>query len=59
MQGSIEDVAYMVGGAIVSPNLGTAELILALLVACGFAFSAVQSLFDRHKDDGHWREKHF
>jgi hypothetical protein len=45
MQDSFEEIAYTVGGAIVSPNLGTAELLVAALVACGFAFSAVHSLF--------------
>jgi hypothetical protein len=45
MQDSLEDIAYKVGGAIVSPGLGTAELFVAALVACGFAFSAVHSLF--------------
>ena len=44
MQDSFEEIAYAVGGAIVSPGLGTAELIVAALVACGFAFSAVHSL---------------
>jgi hypothetical protein len=59
MSGSIEEVAYTVGGAIVSPNLGSAELILALLVGCGFAFSAIHAAFSGHKDRDHWRERHF
>ncbi|MBM6592783.1 hypothetical protein [Microvirga pudoricolor] len=54
MQGSIEDMAYTVGGALVSPSLGSAELILALLVACGFAFSAIQSAVAGRKDEARW-----
>jgi hypothetical protein len=54
MQGSIEDMAYTVGGAIVSPNLGAAELVVALLVACGFAYSAIQSAITGRKDEARW-----
>ncbi|MBZ6078306.1 hypothetical protein [Microvirga puerhi] len=56
MQDSLEEIAYTVGGAVVSPSIGSAELILALLVACGFLFSAFHSLFSGHHET-HWQEK--
>jgi hypothetical protein len=55
MQDSIEELAYTVGGAIVSPNLGAAELVLALLVACGFALSAIHSAFAGQTNERRWR----
>jgi hypothetical protein len=51
MQGSIEEMAYTVGGAIVSPNLGVAELMLALVVACGFAVCAFGAAFGHGRND--------
>jgi hypothetical protein len=43
MQSSIEDVAYTMGTTLVSPGVGSAELALGLLVALGFAVSALFS----------------
>ncbi|QFU17290.1 hypothetical protein [Microvirga thermotolerans] len=45
MQESLEEIAYTLGGAVVSPGPGTAELVVALIVACGFLASALLSLF--------------
>ena len=45
----IEDFAFAVGDAIVSPSLGSAELVVALVVAGIFVASAVQTLFGRHR----------
>ncbi|WP_157961355.1 hypothetical protein [Microvirga flavescens] len=60
MPDSIEDVAFSVGGAIISPSLGSGELILGLLVACGFAFSALHAIFHRYGDQSHSRRRnHF
>lgn len=60
MQDSLEEIAYTVGGAVVSPGVGSAELIVAVLVACGFLVSALHSLFaGRHGQEAHWpRERH-
>lgn len=56
MQGSIEEMAYTVGGAIVSPNLGLAELVLALVVACGFAATAIHAALGHgENDEARWR----
>jgi hypothetical protein len=55
MQDSLEDVAFAVGDAFVSSSLGTAELLVALVVALAFALSAVQTVVARDKDD--WRER--
>jgi hypothetical protein len=59
MHDSFEEIACAVGGAFVSSRLGTAELLVALLVAVAFALSAVQTFLfrDRNKDD--WRERRF
>ncbi|MBF9234357.1 hypothetical protein [Microvirga alba] len=59
MQDSLEEVAYTVGGALVSPGLGSAELLIALLVACGFAFSALHALFAKSDtDESEWKGRH-
>ena len=55
MQGSLEEIAYTLGGAVVSPGPGSAELIVALLVAFGFVVSALVSLVPgRHGQDIRW-----
>ncbi|WP_162559287.1 hypothetical protein [Microvirga sp. 17 mud 1-3] len=55
MQGSLEEIAYTLGGAVVSPGPGSAELIVALLVAFGFIVSALVSLVPgRHSQDVRW-----
>ncbi|NIX76248.1 hypothetical protein [Microvirga terricola] len=51
MQDSLEDVAYTVGGALVSPGPGSGELLIALLVACFLAFTAFHALFAKHGSD--------
>ena len=40
MPDPIEDFAYAVGDAIVAPGLGSAELLLAIVVAGAFIASA-------------------
>jgi hypothetical protein len=58
MQDSVEDVALAVGSAFVSPSLGTAELIVGLLVAVAFAVSAVQTVAKgRSEEPTSWRER--
>jgi hypothetical protein len=59
MTGSVEDIALAVGDAIVSPGLGSAELVVALLVALAFVASAVLTGLSRHGDDGGWRQRRF
>jgi hypothetical protein len=59
MPDSVEDIAYAVGGAFVSPGLGSAELLLALIVALAFLASAVQTLLARHRGESHWRQRGF
>jgi hypothetical protein len=59
MPDSFEDIAYAVGDAFVSSRLGTAELLIALLVALAFALSAVQTFLTREKDKDDWRERSF
>jgi hypothetical protein len=59
MPDNIEDFAYAIGGAIVSPGLGTAELLVALLVACAFLASAVQTWLGRHRGGHDWRGRRF
>jgi hypothetical protein len=56
MQDSIEDAVYAVGDAFVSSSLGTAELMVAALVALVFAFSAVRTLA-KSRDGWHIRHK--
>lgn len=51
MQDSLEDVAYNVTGALVSPGPGSGELLIALLVACVFVFAALHALFVKHGPD--------
>ncbi|MGO4571365.1 hypothetical protein [Microvirga sp. 2TAF3] len=59
MQDSLEDIAFAVGGAVVSPGPGSAELLLAILIACGFAFSTLYALFTgRHGHVSRWPERH-
>jgi hypothetical protein len=56
MQESVEDIAVAVGGALVSPGLGSAELIVALLVALAFVASAVLTLLPRRDEETDWRQ---
>ncbi|HEY8384391.1 MAG TPA: hypothetical protein VIL09_19800 [Microvirga sp.] len=44
MSESLDEIVYAVGGALVSPGPGSAELILAALVAAVFVASAVKTL---------------
>jgi hypothetical protein len=55
MPESVEDTAVAVGGAIVAPGLGSAELIVALLVALAFAASAVLTFLPRRAAETDWR----
>jgi hypothetical protein len=56
MQGSLEDIAHTLG-AIVSPGVGSAELIVAAVVAFGFLGSAIYSIFARGNPDLEWWER--
>ena len=42
-----------------SPGLGSAELIVALLVALAFVASAVLTGVSRHGGDADWRQRRF
>jgi len=57
MQDTLEDIVYSLGDAIVSPGLGSAELILAVLVAFGFLLSAIYSIFAKGDRDLEWWER--
>lgn len=59
MQDTIEDVAFNLSDAIISPSLGSAELIVGLLVACGFVLSALLAIFRRNADQTHTRRGRF
>ena len=56
MQDSVEDIALAVGNAFVAPSLGSAELIVGLLVAVAFALSAVQTAAKGRSGEQTWRE---
>jgi hypothetical protein len=49
MSDTVEEFVFTVGDIIVSPSLGHAELVLALVVALAFLVSAVLSLFGQGK----------
>jgi hypothetical protein len=51
MQESVEDIAVAVGGAIVAPGIGSAELVVALLVALAFVASAVLTFLPRRGEE--------
>jgi hypothetical protein len=53
MQDSLENFVQ----TIVAPGLGSAELILGLLVAFGFLVSAVWSLFAKGDPELEWWER--
>ncbi len=55
MPDSVETLLYGVGGAIVSPGPGTAELVLAALVALAFVASAVKTFVAAGRDP--WRHR--
>jgi hypothetical protein len=55
MQESVEDIAVAVGGAIVAPGIGSAELVVALLVALAFVASAVLTFLPRRGEETDWR----
>ena len=57
MPDSIEDIAYTVGGALVSPGVGTAELLVAAIVALAFVASAVQTWLSRGRHAQDWHER--
>ena len=59
MPDSFEAIAYAVGGALVSPGLGTAELYLALIVALAFVASGVHTWLVRNRGEENWREHRF
>lgn len=39
----LENIAFAIGGGLVSPGVGAAELVLGLLVGLGFAWSAIRA----------------
>jgi hypothetical protein len=57
MQDSLADIVRTLGDALVSPGLGSAELIVAALVALGFVFSTVYSLFAKGDPNLEWWER--
>ncbi|HZH52916.1 MAG TPA: hypothetical protein VEZ16_13675 [Microvirga sp.] len=57
MQDSLENIVQTLGGALVAPSLGTAELVIAALVACAFLFGAIHSLFAKGDSDLEWWER--
>ncbi len=57
MQDSFADIVRTLGGALVSPGLGSAELVIAALVALGFVFSTVYSLFAKGNPNLEWWER--
>ena len=57
MQDSLEEVAFAVGGALVSPSVGAGELIVAVIVALAFGLSAVQTALTRGRHDQDWRRR--
>jgi hypothetical protein len=57
MQDSLEDIVHALGGALVAPSLGNAELILAMLVVFGFLIGAVYSIFARGNRELEWWER--
>ena len=59
MPDPIEDFAYAVGDAIVAPGLGSAELLLAIVVAGAFIASAVQTWLARNRGEAGWRQRRF
>ena len=50
MPDAVDDLIYQVGGAIVSPGPGTAELALAIVVALAFAASALKTWLGGERD---------
>ena len=59
MPDSVEGIAYTVGGALVSPGVGSAELLVSALVALAFVASAVQTWLSRGRHVKDWRERRF
>ena len=58
MPDSLQQIACALSRVVVRPSLGSGELVVTVLVACGFAFSAVHSAFARrHGHDGRWPEQ--
>ncbi|GEO18355.1 hypothetical protein [Microvirga aerophila] len=57
MQDLLEDIVQTVGGALVAPGLGSAELVLAMLVAFGFFIGAIYSIFARGDRELEWWER--
>ena len=57
MQDSLEDIVHTLGGALVAPGLGGAELVLAMLVAFGFFIGAIYSIFARGDRKLEWWER--
>lgn len=53
MQDSLETIVQ----TLVSPGLGSAELLVAALVACGFLFSTIYSLFVKGDSNLEWWER--
>ena len=43
MRESVENIALTVGGGVVAPGIGAAELVLGILVGLAFAISAIRA----------------
>jgi hypothetical protein len=58
MTETLEEIALVVGDALVTPSLGDAELILAAVVALAFLWGAIRSLFGDGEDgEASWRQR--
>lgn len=53
MQDSLENIVQ----TLVAPGLGSAELVVAALVACAFLFSTLYSLFAKGDSSLEWWER--
>jgi hypothetical protein len=53
MRESVENIAYTVGGGVVAPGIGAAELLVAMVVGLAFAWSAIRAGLFRLHHHGH------
>jgi hypothetical protein len=59
MQESVENIALTLGGGVVAPGIGAAELVLGMIVGLAFAWSAIRAGLFRlqHHDEHHLRDR--
>jgi hypothetical protein len=52
MRESVENIAFAVGGGVVAPGIGAAELLVGMMVGLAFAWSAIRAgVFRLHHHD--------